>query len=473
MVFSSKIFLFLFFPLLYVIYFMELKKGKELSVKIKNVVLFVASLLFYAYGEPKFIFVLFAAIVFNWLAVIWMDAAKEQASRKRRMFVCVIADLMVLFVFKYLTFLCDNVFWLFGRDNTLINITLPLGISFFVFQILSYVFDVYRFKAEANGNFLEVGLYICLFPQLIAGPIVRYTDIICEIKQRTGKKEDITEGFYRFVIGLSKKVLLADYLASLADTIFDGFWNTNVSSVVLWVGAVAYTMQIYLDFSGYSDMAIGLGRIFGFHFDENFNYPYISKSVTEFWHRWHISLSSWFRDYVYIPLGGNKEGKAKLFRNLCIVWILTGIWHGAEWTFLLWGIWYLIWLLLEKFVLSKTKWEKIHVVNHIYTMFIVMIGWVIFRCNNIAEAVLYLKTMFSRTSLEATNNFMLEAIKSYTIILPVCAICCIPIGDIIRVDKISGNLKAVLKSAGLIILFAISCLAVIKQEYSPFIYFNF
>ncbi len=331
MVFSSTVFLFLFLPALLLLYYQPWIVGRNW----KNTILLIFSLLFYSWGEPVFVLLLLVSIVINWACAlkISQNHAGQKKHGKLWMLVAIVFDLLLIGIFKYSTFLWSNIALLMGSEHQIAEIAMPIGISFFTFQLMSYIFDVYYGKASAQQNPAHVALYISLFPQLIAGPIVRYSQIESEILIRQESFDNLSEGVRRFIYGLGKKVLLANYLAQIADNAFDYGAYSSVASA--WLGAVAYTLQIYFDFSGYSDMAIGLGRMFGFHFPENFHYPYIAHSVTDFWRRWHISLSSWFRDYVYIPMGGNRVPKYKWVRNLFVVWLLTGIWHGANWTFIL------------------------------------------------------------------------------------------------------------------------------------------
>lgn len=337
MVFSSAEFLFLFLPLVFIFYYFPLATGR----KWKNAVLLVFSIGFYAWGEPFFVFLMLFSIFINWL--VGLQIGKATDKKKKWLTVAVAFDVLLLGIFKYASFFSRNLALLTGNDRLIVQIALPIGISFFTFQLMSYLFDVYYGRSAPQKNPWNLALYISLFPQLIAGPIVRYRQIEHEISDRQESFSDFTEGMRRFIYGLGKKVLLANFLAQIADNIFDYLQHPSVMTA--WLGAIAYTLQIYFDFSGYSDMAIGLGRMFGFHFLENFNYPYTANSVTDFWRRWHISLSAWFRDYVYIPLGGNR---AHQFRNLFVVWLLTGIWHGANWTFVLWGLIYFAVLWAEK-----------------------------------------------------------------------------------------------------------------------------
>ena len=348
------------------------------------------SLFFYAWGEPIFVFLMVFSIIVGWFIGLHVGeiSGHSNAVRRKWFVTGVVFNVGLLFVFKYLTFTAHELGLLLGRDFSFLSISLPIGISFFTFQILSYIFDIYYGKASPQKNMLNVGLYIALFPQLIAGPIVRYDEIEKQIAARNENIHDFSDGMMRFIYGLAKKVLLANFIAQIADNIFDA--NTSLSVATAWLGAVAYTLQIYFDFSGYSDMAIGLGKMFGFHFTENFNYPYISRSATEFWRRWHISLGTWFRDYVYIPMGGNRVSKVRWILNLFVVWTLTGLWHGANWTFVLWGLFYFVLLMMEKITNFP---EKIGVLAHIYALLAIIIGWTLFRSPDINHAMNYIGTM--------------------------------------------------------------------------------
>ncbi|MDR1812794.1 MAG: hypothetical protein LBQ87_08205 [Candidatus Fibromonas sp.] len=406
----------------------------------RNVFLLLASLVFYAWGEPFFVFIMFASIAVNWGLALKIS--------KIKLIIAIALDIGLLFVFKYANFTAGNL------GLAIPKISLPIGISFFTFQMLSYMIDVYRGKARPQKNFLNCALYISLFPQLVAGPIVRYADIENQINNRRETWDDFCEGLKRFTVGLGKKLLIANNCALAADAAFDG----PEGMAFAWLGAVAYTLQIFFDFSGYSDMAIGLGRMFGFRFLENFNYPYISASITEFWRRWHISLSSWFRDYVYIPLGGNRAGnKSRLFLNLLVVWLLTGIWHGANWTFIVWGLGYFVFLASEKFVLPVSKFPK--PLAHIYTMFAVLCLWVVFRANSLDSTVDYYAVMFSGSlSLGEDFWFYLNSLKLY---LALGILFCFPV------------VKKPLPGIAYIVLFILCFMSVVKGGYNPFIYFNF
>ena len=375
MLFSSSVFLFLFLPVVLLVYYLPLRRWRQGQ----NVFLLLASLGFYAWGEPWFVLVMLGSILANYGFGRWGDACKRAGRTCAPPLVTALAvNLGILFVFKYLTFTLGILNRL-GAAFVIPGIELPIGISFFTFQALSYVLDVHRDRGEVQRSPLKVGLYISFFPQLIAGPIVKYETVAQQIDHRKEIWADFSAGCSRFIVGLGKKVLLSNQLAVVADRAFGQ--GDGLSASFAWLGALCYTLQIYYDFSGYSDMAIGLGKMFGFHFLENFNYPYISRSITEFWRRWHISLSTWFRDYVYFPLGGSRvNSKAKHIRNLFVVWLLTGIWHGASWNFIAWGLYYFVLLTIEKnFLLKYLKKGKVW--PHIYTLFFVVLGWGIFTAN--------------------------------------------------------------------------------------------
>lgn len=465
MVFSSTTFLFLFLPIVLIAYYNPIIK----SLAFKNAVLIVSSIFFYAWGEPIYVLLMLGSILVNWALGLIVDKNRENGIGKAALGAAVVIDIGMLFVFKYLTFALQNINALLHTDIDTLNITLPIGISFFTFQAMSYVIDVYRRDGEAQKNPCYVALYISFFPQLIAGPIVRYTTIADQIKSRSVNFSDFTQGAYRFMIGFIKKVLIANNVAVVADGIFDNDVG-SVSSA--WLGAIAYTLQIFFDFSGYSEMAIGLGKMFGFTFLENFDYPYISKSVSEFWRRWHISLGTWFRDYVYFPLGGSRvKKKSRLVFNLFVVWSLTGIWHGANWTFLVWGLLYFVILTLEKLTGFQ---KKLGFFSHIYTMLLVIVGWVVFRASDISSAWSYLKDMFGFGALPIYDDTTVFYLSNYSFFLLLGIVCCFPIirtlKKKINTDKIG---YIVISGIVLILMFLISVTYTIKGTYNPFIYFNF
>ena len=471
MVFSSSVFIFLYLPIVLLVYFNPIVKNRTF----KNVWLFIMSILFYAWGEPLCVFLMLLSIFVNWKLG---RAIHKGRSIKGTITVAVIYNLSLLFVFKYLTFAMSNVGLLINKDFNIINITLPIGISFYTFQALSYVIDVARSKkvceevdeadrVPTDNSFLDVGLYIAFFPQLIAGPIVRFETIADEIKNRKENWQDFSEGVYRFMTGLAKKVIIANNVSIVADAVFDGV----VSSVATaWIGVICYSIQIFFDFSGYSDMAIGLGKMFGFHFDENFNYPYISRSVTEFWRRWHISLSTWFRDYVYIPLGGNRVSAVRHIFNLGVIWFLTGLWHGANWTFILWGVIYFVVQVIEKYVKFP---KKLSFLGHIYTLLVVMACWVLFRAQSITDAGVYLSNMFGLSDVSLIDDNAIFHIKNVWVYVVAGAVFSTPVAKIIDEKLKDSKLYSVVAAFVMVVLFIITIAQVISSSYDPFIYFNF
>ncbi len=458
MVFSSSIFLFAFLPVTLFLYYNPLFKG----LKFQNMVLLLASIVFYAWGEPIFVFLMIFSAFVNWKIGLMIENNWE--NRKKFLVIATCYNVALLFIFKYLTFITQNIAWISGNDNLVIHIALPIGISFFTFQMMSYIFDVFMEKANAQKNFLDVLLYISMFPQLIAGPIVRYETVGRELQARNENFSDFSTGTCRFVKGLCKKVLLANNIAVLADTVFA--YDTGIlSASSAWIGAIAYTLQIYYDFSGYSDMAIGLGLMFGFHFEENFNRPYIAGSVSEFWRRWHISMGTWFKDYVYIPLGGSRVSISRNILNLLIVWSLTGLWHGANWTFILWGLLYFVFIALEKVsgIEKQGLW-----IGHIYTLLLVVVGWVLFRSDNVGSAISYLLVMFGISGNKLFDAAFFSLFQQFWILLA--------LGSVFSVFKVK-EYENKLFQAGSLILYVIGFFAtvtfVIKGDYNPFIYFNF
>ena len=465
MVFSSSIFLCFFLPL---VLFCSL----IIKTKYVNVCLLLFSLLFYMWGEPKFIIVFLASILMNYCIGLLLGATKEQPGKKKAVMVMgVFLNLFLLFIYKYLG-LIINTFDLQGFfPESFSNIALPIGISFYTFQAMSYLIDVYRDQVKVQKNLLKLAPYIALFPQLIAGPIVRYIDVANEIDNRTVSVSDFRVGIRRFTVGLAKKVLISNSVALYADTVF-GMSADLLTSGAAWLGIICYTIQIYFDFSGYSDMAIGIGRMLGFHFLENFKMPYASKSIQEFWRRWHISLSSWFRDYLYIPLGGNRKGLFRMMINQLIVFGLCGIWHGAEWSFLVWGIYHGLFLLLEKIPKVKYYLNKLPpIIGVLYTMLVVMVGWVFFRADTISHAGMYLRTMFSfngfdlfgdRVSLSLTLSTCIIGIVMSTVKMP------------IRYEENDSNTRGIIFQDILLILLLLLCLIrIVPNNYNPFIYFRF
>lgn len=472
MLFSSTTFLYLFLPTVLFFNFVVFRKSRLLQ----NIFLLFASLFFYAWGEPKFVLVMIASIITNWFFGL-MVSKKRDSQKLCKLLIAldVTFNLAILFVFKYLAFTFGIIDGVFKAGLPIPNIALPIGISFFTFQAMSYVLDVYRQKGEVQTNVLYVGLYISFFPQLIAGPIVRYDTIADQIKNRKETVDDFFDGFARFVVGLAKKVLLANSFAFLADQSFDAVKNGNSISVMFgWLGAIAYTLQIFFDFSGYSDMAIGLGRMFGFHFLENFDYPYISTSITEFWRRWHISLGTWFRDYLYIPLGGSRCSKGKNIFNLFVVWFLTGLWHGANFTFIIWGLMYFVLLVIEKLTgLHKKTGKKIIVFKWLYTILFVVLGWVLFRSESIGDAIRYLGSMFGLAGNAFLDGTFTAWFTQNMILLTVGIILCTPLFRMLDRKFENSNVAGYIKAIGIICLFVLSVASLVSSAYNPFIYFNF
>lgn len=472
MLFSSTTFIYLFLPLVLFFNFIVFKKSRLLQ----NINLLFASLCFYAWGEPKYVLVMIASIIVNWFFGL-LISRKRDSKKICRLIIAldVVYNLGVLFVFKYLTFTGNIIDSLFGVHLPVPNIALPIGISFFTFQAMSYVFDVYRQKGEVQTNILYVGLYISFFPQLIAGPIVRYETIADEIKNRRETLNDFFDGFARFVVGLSKKVLLANSFAIVADNAFDASKNgDNISVMFGWLGAIAYTLQIFFDFSGYSDMAIGLGRMFGFHFLENFDYPYISTSITEFWRRWHMSLGTWFRDYLYFPLGGSRCGKGRNIFNLFVVWALTGLWHGANFTFITWGLMYFVLLVIEKLTgIHKRQGKVLNVFKWLYTILFVVLGWVLFRAETMGDAMCYLGAMFGLNGNVFADGMFTGWFGQNVILLSIGAVLSTPLFRRLSEKTKNSSVVGFVKAGALICLMVLSVASLVGSSYNPFIYFNF
>lgn len=470
MLFSSLTFIFGFLPLLLLLYF------SCKNIKIKNAILLLFSILFYSWGEPRNLVLMIVTIVISYLfglLINYYDKKKNKLLKKTVFILSIISILGLLIYFKYTNFIISNINNLFGAGIVLKTIVLPIGISFYTFQILSYIVDLYRGKFSYQKNIFLLALYVSIFPQLIAGPIVRYETVMKELSKRKETFDGFCYGIKRFIFGLSKKVLIANQVAIIADNVFDKY-NSSYGTSIIWIGVLAYTLQIYYDFSGYSDMAIGLGKIFGFNFLENFNYPYIASSITDFWRRWHISLSSWFRDYIYIPLGGNRVSKIKWIRNILIVWILTGLWHGAAWNFIIWGLYYAIILLLEKNFLNKYIEKLPKCLRWLYSFILIMIGWLIFRVNSLND----LFVLFTRLFTFKPTNW-LEIFKSNIYILPGFAFLLV---GLIFAFPIIKNLDAKYKnrkyynaisSFVLITIFVICIIFLVSSNYNPFIYFRF
>ncbi len=466
MVFSSLSFLCGFLPLIVLLYF-SIK-----NLKIRNIVLLIFSLVFYSWGEPKYILLMLITVLIAYISGILIEKNNKQSQKKVITVIAVIAILLSLFTFKYLNFSINIFNKIFRLNISNLKLILPIGISFYTFQILSYIIDLYKGEVKLQKNYLKLLLYVSFFPQLIAGPIVRYNTIEEEIDNRKTTLEDFIYGLKRFIIGLSKKVIIANNVAILCDSIYSNY--NGYGSNILWLAAIAYTIQIYFDFSGYSDMAIGLGRIFGFHFLENFNYPYISTSVTDFWRRWHISLSSFFRDYVYIPLGGNKKGIKKQIRNILIVWMLTGLWHGANYNFIIWGLYYGILLILEKFVLKKIIDKTPKIIRHVVVLIIITVGWVIFRIENITDLskIIFRMFNFTNTSLKSFISSDITQINSL-IYLAIGIIFSMPIYKKLFKDTENSIVLTIIENFSLGVLFILCIMFLVSNQYNPFIYFRF
>ncbi len=473
MVFSNLVFIFMFLPVVLFFYFIARKE-------LKNFVLICASLVFYAWGEPKYVFLMLFSILLNYIFGLAIDYFKDQKLKKVMVALAVIGNLAILGYYKYINFLIDNVNQVLNLDINAESVPLPIGISFFTFQAISYIIDVYRKDTKVQKSFLDLTLYISLFPQLVAGPIVRYNTVAEQIKSRISTHAKVAEGIRRFIVGLSKKVLLANGFGEIADTIF-AMNPSEMSIATAWLGIAAYTLQIYFDFSGYSDMAIGLGKMFGFDFEENFNFPYISKSIAEFWRRWHISLGTWFKDYVYIPLGGNRGSTFMTVRNLLIVWTITGFWHGASWTFLAWGFYYGFLIVLERLGLGKLLSRLWAPLQHAYVLILVMIGWVFFRADNFSYSFEFLQTMFgfnqhilTDTQAHITWNdnwyvFLLGIIFSTPVFVALNRWTMEKIGE----NKFMNTAYQGMKYAGYVVFMVLVTILLVNSTYNPFIYFRF
>ena len=462
MLFSSIIFIYFFIPLLLLVYFIT-------PAKYRNIPLLIFSLLFYFLGEPKYIIVLILCCIINYYISKLMVNKKYKKYKKLLLILLLIYDIGELLYFKYTDFFISNINNIFNTDISLLHIIMPIGISFFTFQIIAYVVDVYNGKHKPSKNILDFTMYVSLFPQLIAGPIVRYADVEKEIIKRETTFSKFSEGIKRFVIGLSKKVLLANVLGEFAKLLVE---ETVLSS---WIKPILFTLQIYFDFSGYSDMAIGLGLMLGFHFLENFNYPLIAKSITDFWRRWHMSLSSWFRDYVYIPLGGNRVSKIKWIRNLFVVWFLTGFWHGANWNFIIWGLYFGILLVLEKLILGKYL-EKTKVLKYIYTLIIIIISFLIFSEESVPEIITNLKNMFFIRDIPLTSLETNYYLRSYLILLIISILGATPLFKTIINKLKETRLKLIidiLEPIYIISLLLLSTAFLIDASFNPFLYFRF
>lgn len=458
LVFSSITFLFYFLPLVLTCYFLS-------PYKFKNLTLLVFSLIFYSYGEPMYIFIMIFSCIVDYIHALIIDKNRGTFKAKLALISSIFINLSLLVFFKYSDFIISILNNSLNTNIPLLQITLPIGISFYTFQTMSYTIDVYRNNAQVQKNIISLGTFVTLFPQLVAGPIVRYSDISKDLNHRTHNVDKVYEGIYRFIIGLSKKIILANNLGFIWISIKTTPFN-SLSNLTAWLGIICFTLQIYFDFSGYSDMAIGLGKIFGFEFLENFNFPYISKSITEFWRRWHISLGIWFRDYVYIPLGGNRCKKSRWFFNIFVVWFLTGIWHGADFNFILWGLYFGFILILEKLFLLKILDNTPKFLRHLYVLFLVIIGFVIFDITNLKDIFNYLNAMFNISNPFVDKQFYYYLVPNI-LLLMFSIIASTPIIKNI-LDK-----NMYVRFIVLIFGFIISCSFLVDSSFNPFLYFRF
>ena len=465
MLFSSITFLYCFLPCVLLVYF-------AVPDRMKNLVLLLASLLFYGWGEPKYLVFMLATVTQSYIAALLVERFRGTKIAKLALAVSAVASLGLLAYCKYADFFIGNFNAVTGLSVPLLRVALPVGISFYTFQILSYVIDVYRGDVPAQRNYIDLAMYVAMFPQLIAGPIVRYSDIVGSLKNRKTTLDDASEGITRFAVGLAKKILLANSAALIVSE-FKAYGEKTV--LFYWLYAAAYMLHIYFDFSGYSDMAIGLGRIFGFRFCENFNYPYISASITEFWRRWHISLGGWFRDYLYIPLGGNRVKPIRHVFNILVVWAATGFWHGASWNFVLWGLLFAVLLLFEKYILHPKRRHAVFM--HIYTMLFVVLGFVLFDSTSIADAFMSFKSLFGLAGIPAVNTVSFYYLKSNLVLLIIAALGATPLPKRIY-EKIGGTaggsrVLTILTPIATVASLAVCTAYLIDGSFNPFVYFRF
>ena len=459
MLFSSITFLYYFLPCVLIIYFLVPRK-------FKNLVLLLTSLVFYAWGEPKYVILMAISIGIGYVSGLLIENYRGRSLSRYIMAGAVAICLSLLGYFKYANFFADNVNQILGKNVLIVNVALPIGISFFTFQVISYIVDVYR-GVEAQKNVVSLAAYVSMFPQLIAGPIVRYVDIEKQLNDRKENIDDTALGIQRFMLGLGKKIFLANILGEFCD-IFHA--STDKSVIFFWLYAIAYSLHVYFDFSGYSDMAIGLGKIFGFHFLENFNYPFISKSATEFWRRWHMSLGTWFRDYVYIPLGGNRKGNARWFFNIFVVWMLTGFWHGAAWNFVIWGLYFGVILVIEK--LWLLKWlEKSNILSRIYVWIILLCSFVIFGATDMEQAISYIGSMFGAGAYPLISAECLYYLKSFAVVLFMACLGATPF--VKNVVSKMGSVKRILEPVVMILILVVATAYLVDGSFNPFLYFRF
>ncbi|MCR5625917.1 MAG: MBOAT family protein [Lachnospiraceae bacterium] len=458
MVFSSLEFIFRFLPIFLIVYYL-------VPAEVKNPVLFIGSMIFYSFGEPRFAVLVVLSIIVNYCCAYLMEKHGEENILRKRMFfiVALLYDIGALVVFKYLDFIVGNINAVFGTSITEPSITLPLGISFYTFQIMSYVIDVYRGRCKVERNILNLGTYLIMFPQLIAGPIVLYDTVSYELRKRKVSLLGLERGLKKFTLGLGMKVIFANNIGNIWNACEEAGY-ANISTPMAWLGILSFSLQLYYDFGGYSLMAIGLGEMLGFNFPKNFDFPYIANSVTDFWKRWHMTLTGWFREYIYIPLGGNRKGKARMFLNMLIVWLITGLWHGAAWNFVIWGLYYFVLLSVERLFLKKLL-DKSKVLSRIYTLIAVMCGWVLFQTSSLTGAVEYLSRMFTYNP----GWDFLEVFKTYSWFLIPGIICATPV--FVRPYRKYRD-----RLTGIVILFLIfwgSVVLLVDSVYNPFLYFRF
>lgn len=471
MLFSSITFMFTFLPCVILIYYISPKS-------IRNFILMIFSMIFYAWGEPKYIFVMLASIIVGYVMGLLTDYYKKKDRDKTArlaMVISVLVNLGILFFFKYIGFFTENLNKIPGLELKVLGHALPLGISFYTFQILSYSVDVYRGKAKCQKNIINLAAYITLFPQLIAGPIVRYETVAEQLDKRKESVDMFGDGVNRFVTGLGKKVLIANMCGEIFDKL-SGLAASENTIILSWICSIAFSLQIYFDFSGYSDMAIGLGKMFGFEFLENFDYPYISKSITEFWRRWHISLSTWFRDYVYIPLGGNRRGRGRTLLNIFIVWLLTGFWHGAEWNFIIWGLYYFVLLMLEKLFLLEWLKKAPSVISRFYSLFFINMGWVIFAYDKMPALKNAVLNMFGGSGLAFSNDLTIYYLISFGLFFVIAFVAATPLPKKL-VTKLLNNknegLVTGLNAVFILFVLVLSTAFLASEAFNPFLYFRF
>ena len=467
MVFSSTVFICVYLPLVLAGYYICPKRWR-------NLFLLAVSLVFYAWGEPVYVLLMMFSIAINYVAGILINRQDDEKKKKIILAVSVVVDLGLLGVFKYTDFVLESINKAFGANIDLLYLALPIGISFYTFQAMSYTIDVYRGNVKVQKNLIDFGMYITMFPQLIAGPIVRYSDVEEQLHERSVDVKQFSEGICRFTVGLGKKVLLANQIGAVWNEAYSLGGESSV--LMAWIGALAFTFQIYFDFSGYSDMAIGMGKMLGFKFPENFNYPYQSVSITDFWRRWHMTLSSWFKEYLYIPLGGNRKGKKRQILNLLIVWSLTGLWHGAGWNFLMWGVYYFILLTIEKLFLLKKLDKAPKALQHVYALLLIVIGWVIFACDDVHVLLSYLGSMFGANGFIGGMDIYYLTTRAVMFVILALASTQLPdklFNKALSGPNVSEKTAFCVRAAGCLLLLVVSMAFLIGDSYNPFLYFRF